>query len=68
MSNQKPFYKSLKKMLGLFSTICYWGIQFYVVKQDTSMVVPFIIPDVALIGTFLALKKMNLDRKEKVNE
>jgi len=65
---QKPFYQSVKKMLGIFNNICFWGIQFYVVKEDTAMIVPFIIPDVALITAFFALKKMNFDKKDKGNE
>jgi hypothetical protein len=64
----KPFYKSVKKMLGIFSTIFYWGIQFYVVSKDPTIVVSFIIPDVALITTLLALKKLDLSKKEEVDE
>lgn len=67
-SKKEPFYKSVKKLLGIFNNICYWGIQFYVVREDPSLIVAFIIPDVALITALLALKKLNLDKKEKVSE
>ena len=65
---KEPFYRSVKKTLGVISTICYWGIQFYVVNKDPNIVVSFIIPDVALITALLALKKINLDKKGKVND
>ena len=64
-TTKERFYKSTKKTLGVVSTICYWAIQFYVVKKDPTIVVSFIIPDVALITAFLALKKLNLVKKEK---
>lgn len=66
-----PFYKSVKKTLGVIGFFFYWILQFYVVLKDTEVVKDFIMPDVILVSTLLGIKTIGgvlSNRKEQGNE
>jgi len=53
----KPWYKSLKKMLGALGFVMYWITQIVAIIKDPGVIVQMAVPNISLILGLLAVKK-----------